>query len=92
MDVVGRLRICDDATARLLLRVSERRRQGGRVVARARLLRWLKGPPAGGCKRYTRRWHVVGKLAGRRGRFVVGLRVRDAQGAWSAPARPRLTS
>jgi hypothetical protein len=87
LQLSGRLRACDDATVRLFLRVSERRLNGKRVVAAKTVGHWLEGPSEGGCKRYARSWNETGKLA-RRGKLVVQFRVRDVNGAWSAPVRP----
>ena len=83
------LRVCDDASGPLVARFGQRRTLKGRTRAQAAFERQLAA--AGGtCGDYALAWRVPKRLIGR-GRYVVEVRVRDAEGAWSkavTSARP----
>lgn len=79
-----RIRYCDDSEGRLLARVTQSRKLGARVRARAVLARRL-APTGGGCSTARIVWRARGRLLGP-GRYTVKLRIRDSMGAWSAPS------
>ena len=76
------MRLCDDSTRTLTLRLSQRRTRGGLVLASTSHERLVE-LGADGCHRFGFRFWVTGRLAGP-GRYVFLLRASDG-GSWSAP-------
>ncbi|MDQ3875732.1 MAG: hypothetical protein M3322_09350 [Actinomycetota bacterium] len=76
-----RLRVCDDSPGVLSAQVSQRRALLGKIVARGTFERRLPSLE-GECSSYRFAWRTSPRFAGG-ATFVVEVRVRDADGAWS---------
>jgi hypothetical protein len=76
-----RTRVCDDSDGRLLARIEQRRKLGGRVRARGVFTRALAST-SGRCRTFKLGWRLRNAFLAR-GRYTVTLRVRDSEGSWS---------
>jgi hypothetical protein len=81
-----RIRVCDDSSGRIFARVSQRRGHAQRVFARGSFTRTFPGVTSG-CRRYRFGWKLRARFVGP-GLYVIEIRVRDAEGAWSRPVGP----
>ena len=79
---VARFRACNESAGRLLLHVQQTLRLGRRIRAAGTFMRALASTGGGRCRSYRIQWRLKDAYLAR-GRYIVTLRLRNSEGAWS---------